>query len=100
MKKILLLLTVASLLPINIISASTYSSGIGSLEFNGKCKDNRPRSQDDHFRAIEKAKLAAWQKYVTKFSAEKRNNYETNKGAFTSKIDKYITEYVILYTSL
>ena len=98
MKKILLLLTVASLLPINIISASTYSSGIGSLEFNGKCKDNRPRSQDDHFRAIEKAKLAAWQKYVTKFSAEKRNNYETNKGAFTSKIDKYITEYVILET--
>ena len=98
MKKILLLLTVASLLPINIISSATYSTGMGTLEFNGKCKDNRPRSQDDHFRAIEKAKLSAWQKYVTKFSAEKRNNYETNKGAFTSKIDKYITEYVILET--
>ena len=74
MKKILLLLTLASLLPINIISAATYSTGIGTLEFNGKCKDNRPRSQDDHFRAIEKAKLSAWQKYVTKFSAEKRTN--------------------------
>ena len=61
MKKILLLLTLASLLPINIISASTYSTGIGTLEFNGKCKDNRPRSKDDHFRAIEKAKLSAWQ---------------------------------------
>ena len=50
------------LMPLSIQSATTYSTGVGTVEFNGKCKDNRPRNKDDHFKAIERAKKAAWDK--------------------------------------
>ena len=86
------------LMPFSINSATTYSTGVGTVEFNGKCKDNRPRSKDDHFKAIEKAKKAAWDKYTGKFSAEKMSNYMANSRSFVSELDKYITEYAILET--
>ena len=44
------------LMPLSIQSATTYSTGVGTVEFNGKCKDNRPRNKDDHFKAIERLK--------------------------------------------
>lgn len=86
------------LMPLSLSSATTYSTGIGTVEFNGKCNDNRPRNKDDHFQAIENAKKAAWDKYTGKFSAEKMTNYMSNSGNFVSELDKYITEYVILET--
>ena len=96
--KLLPLFIALLLMPFSINSATTYSTGVGTVEFNGKCKDNRPRSKDDHFKAIEKAKKAAWDKYTGKFSAEKMSNYMANSGNFVSELDKYITEYAILET--
>ena len=96
--KLLPLFIALLLMPFSISSATTYSTGVGTVEFNGKCKDNRPRSKDDHFKAIEKAKKAAWDKYTGKFSAEKMSNYMANSGNFVSELDKYITEYAILET--
>lgn len=98
MKKILSLILLSMLLSFPVSSATTYSTGIGTVEFSGKCKDNRPRSKDDHFQAIEKAKKAAWDKYIGKFSAEKMTNYMSNTNEFVSNLDQFITEYVILET--
>ena len=96
--KIISLCMAIILMPLSIQSATTYSTGVGTVEFNGKCKDNRPRNKDDHFKAIERAKKAAWDKYTGKFSAEKMTNYMSNSGDFVSELDKYITEYAILET--
>jgi len=98
MKRIVPLVILALLLPFSVNSATTYSTGVGTVEFNGKCKDNRPRSKDDHFVAIEKAKKAAWDRYTGKFSAEKMTNYMANSQEFVSKLDNFVTEYVILET--
>ena len=98
MKRIVPLVILALLLPFSVNSATTYSTGVGTVEFNGKCKDNRPRSKDDHFVAIEKAKKAAWDRYTGKFSAEKMSNYMANSQEFVSKLDNFVTEYVILET--
>lgn len=98
MMKILSLTLIFILFPFSISSATTYSTGVGTIEFNGKCKDNRPRNKEDHFKAIDLAKVAAWNKYTGKFSAEKMSNYMSNSNDFLSKLDQFITEFVILET--
>ena len=58
----------------------------------------RPRSTDVHMAAIENAKKAAWNNYTAKFSAEKTEKYMANSEAFTSDLNKFITEFAILET--
>jgi hypothetical protein len=86
------------LTPFQLNAAIAYQKGIKTIEFTGRCSDNRPREKKVHLQAIESAKKAAWNNYVAKFSAEKMTNYMKNENNFTSEIDKYITEYVILET--
>jgi len=93
-----LVLLLVSILSFNLYSAVSYQKGMHTMEFNGKCSDNRPRSKDVHITAIENAKKAAWNNYVAKFSAEKTGKYLQNSGSFTSNLDTYITEYAILET--
>ena len=94
----LLALLLVSILSFNLYSAVSYQKGMHTMEFNGKCSDNRPRSKDVHITAIENAKKAAWNNYVAKFSAEKTGKYLQNSDSFTSNLDTYITEYAILET--
>ncbi len=93
-----LVLLLVSILSFNLYSAVSYQKGMHTMEFNGKCSDNRPRSKDVHITAIENAKKAAWNNYVAKFSAEKTGKYLQNSDSFTSNLDTYITEYAILET--
>ena len=99
MRKFLLFMALfLSLSSFQLSAAVAYQKGMHTMEFNGKCSDNRPRSKDVHMATIENAKKAAWNNYTAKFSAEKTEKYMANSEAFTSNLDKFITEYAILET--
>ena len=87
----ILLIFLVSVLPFSLSSAIAYQKGMHTIEFNGKCSDNRPRSKDIHVTAIENAKKAAWNNYVAKFSPEKTEKYIPNSDSCTSILDSYIT---------
>ena len=71
--------------------------GIGSMELERlTCKDNRPSQRKVHLAAIEKAKLSAWSKYTAEFNAEKTAAYLKIENEFTSNLENYITDYVVL----
>mgnify|MGYP005637869267 CR=1 FL=1 len=71
--------------------------GIGSMELERlTCKDNRPSQRKVHLAAIEKAKLSAWSKYTAEFNAEKTAAYLKKESEFTSNLENYITDYVVL----
>ncbi len=71
--------------------------GIGSMELERlTCKDNRPSQRKVHLAAIEKAKLSAWNKYTAEFKAEKTAAYLKKENEFTSNLENYITDYVVL----
>ena len=97
-KSFLLMALILSMSSLQLGAAVAYQKGMYTTEFNGKCSDNRPRSKDVHMAAIENAKKAAWNNYTAKFSAEKTEKYMVNSDAFTSNLDKFITEYEILET--
>ena len=67
---------ILSFLSFQLGAAVSYQKGMHTIEFNGKCSDNRPRSKDIHMTAIENAKKAAWNNYTAKFSAEKTEKYK------------------------
>jgi len=92
------MILILSISSVEVSAAITYQKGMHTIEFNGRCSGNRPKSKDVHMAAIENAKKAAWNNYTAKFSAEKIENYMENSEAFTSDLDKFITEYVILET--
>lgn len=94
----LLVVFLVSFLSFSLTSAVSYQKGMHTMEFNGKCSDNRPRSKDVHSTAIENAKKAAWNNYIAKFSPEKTEKYLANSKSFTSNLDTYMTEYAILET--
>ena len=99
MKKTFLLLALILIMSsFQLGAAVAYQKGMHTTEFNGKCSDNRPKNKDVHMAAIENAKKAAWNNYIAKFSAEKTENYMANSEAFTSNLDKFMTEYAILET--
>ena len=71
--------------------------GIGSMELERlTCKDSRPSQRKVHLAAIEKAKLSAWSKYTAEFNAEKTAAYLKIENEFTSNLENYITDYVVL----
>ena len=93
-KTILILLLLSPLTPeAQVIS----EKGIGSMELQRlTCRNNRPSDQKVHLAAIEKAKLSAWSKYTASFNAEKTASYLEKENEFTSNLENYITDYVVL----
>ena len=93
-KTALILLLLSPLTPeAQVIS----EKGIGSMELQRlTCRNNRPSDQKVHLAAIEKAKLSAWSKYTASFNAEKTASYLEKENEFTSNLENYITDYVVL----
>lgn len=56
----------------------------------------RPTDRKFHIKAINKAKLAAWKRYVSKFPSEKSKLYYQNEDKFIQNLDKYIISFDIL----
>lgn len=75
-----------------------YERGISTTSYKGRCSKGRPSNSDVHFETIRAAKKAAWDNYTAGFSPSKLENYLNFEQTFTSDLETYITEYVILET--
>ena len=71
--------------------------GIATVELTGRtCSDGKPSDKNMQFKAIEKAKLSAWNKYTASLSGDRSSAYLDSEDEFLSELDQYITDYVIL----
>jgi predicted Fe-Mo cluster-binding NifX family protein len=56
----------------------------------------RPYDKKIHVQAISKAKLAAWNSYVSKFSPDKSKAYYKNESKFVNSLDNYVISFDII----
>lgn len=81
----------------SLLAQTISEKGIATVELTGRaCSGGSPTDKKVQLKAVEMAKLSAWNKYTSQLSGERSSAYLKSEDSFLKELDKYITDYVIL----